>query len=64
MASELFSIATSQRVTIWSSFNWIDYNKNKHPFPGYTTGLNERPGKALGFRTPASKLDECVALTG
>jgi IS30 family transposase len=26
--------------------------------------LNERPRKTLGFRTPASKLDECVALTG
>ena len=25
--------------------------------------LNERPRKTLGFKTPASKLDECVALT-
>jgi len=33
-ASKLFPIAASQRAAIASSFNCIDYSKNKHPFLG------------------------------
>lgn len=25
--------------------------------------LNQRPGKTLGFKTPADRLNECIAMT-